>query len=136
MAATGRGRMRHASDRLAAWREAVTLRAREATARDRDWPTAAAVSVDLAFTLPRPRRTTRVRPVGPPDVDKLARACLDGLTAGGIYRDDAQVIDLHARKRYGAPAGVTITARILDDEEHGHGPSPSTSTSPPPGADA
>lgn len=34
------------------------------------------------------------------DVDKLARALLDGLAAAGVYRNDAQVVGLHVWKRY------------------------------------
>lgn len=43
-----------------------------------------------------------------PDADKLARAVLDAITESGTIRDDAQVVSLRVRKRYGQP-GVRIT---------------------------
>jgi hypothetical protein len=43
-----------------------------------------------------------------PDADKLARAVLDAITESGTIRDDAQVVSLQVRKRYGQP-GVRIT---------------------------
>jgi crossover junction endodeoxyribonuclease RusA len=71
------------------------------------------VAVRLAFRLARPislpRRITL--PYRKPDVDKLTRAVLDALT-GVLVRDDANVVELHATKRYIAPVehpGVEIT---------------------------
>ena len=66
-------------------------------------------SVSLVFLFPRPashygKRGT-LRPSAPqwksskPDVDKLSRAILDGLTHV-LIRDDAQVVSLSASKRY------------------------------------
>jgi Holliday junction resolvase RusA-like endonuclease len=46
-----------------------------------------------------------------PDIDKLTRAILDGLTDGGLLADDARVVELHITKRYptpGDPTGVGI----------------------------
>ncbi len=72
-----------------------------------------AVVVDLVFHLSRPLkiRSSIVSHTTRPDVDKLARCVLDGLT-GVIYRDDGQVVAIRLAKQYapidGAP-GVTIT---------------------------
>jgi Holliday junction resolvase RusA-like endonuclease len=63
------------------------------------------------FFLPRPatvKLSKRALPIVPPDVDKLARALLDGLGQGlngkvgdgVIYGDDSQVVELLARKFY------------------------------------
>lgn len=71
------------------------------------------VVVDLVFYLTRPQkiRTSIVSHTTRPDVDKLARCVLDGLT-GVIYSDDGQVVAVRLAKQYapieGRP-GVTIT---------------------------
>ena len=48
------------------------------------------------------------------DVDKLARAMNDGLTAGGVIVDDARIVDLDVRKRYCAegtePRAVVVVS--------------------------
>jgi Holliday junction resolvase RusA-like endonuclease len=83
------------------------------------------VSVEVDFYVRRPpsvKRTKREWPVVPPDLDKLARAALDGISQGlngkvgdGIlWGDDAQVIELIARKFYDDDrepgCRITITA--------------------------
>lgn len=89
------------------------------------------LAVRLDFWLPRPqshylpvnkRRLTPVlrddaatRPTVAPDVDKLARACLDACTDAGAWSDDAQVAVLLACKGYAdpTPSGVTIQIREM-----------------------
>ncbi len=72
-----------------------------------------ALVVDLVFYLERPQkiRSSVVSHTTRPDVDKLARCILDGLT-GVIYADDGQVVAMRLAKQYapidGRP-GVTIT---------------------------
>ena len=44
-----------------------------------------------------------------PDIDKICRACGDAFT-GVLYEDDAQVVSLVARKHYGTPERVEVTA--------------------------
>jgi Holliday junction resolvase RusA-like endonuclease len=92
------------------------------------------VGVEIQFSLARPRShyrtgkstghlltgTAPAHPKGKPDVDKLARAVLDGLKAAGMYADDAQVIDLHAIKSYarrGQAPGAVITIREIWEQE-------------------
>ena len=92
------------------------------------------VGVEIQFRLARPRShyrtgkdtshlltgTAPAHPKGKPDVDKLARAVLDGLKAAGMYADDAQVIDLRAVKAYalrGQPPGAVITIREIWEQE-------------------
>ena len=38
-----------------------------------------------------------------PDIDKLVRGCLDSLKNAGAYKDDAQVVEVHATKSYVTP---------------------------------
>ena len=38
-----------------------------------------------------------------PDIDKLLRGCLDSLKNAGAYKDDAQVVEVHATKSYVTP---------------------------------
>lgn len=63
------------------------------------------VVAELVFRFPMPAsRTAAVRRagIGPhsvkPDIDKIVRATLDGLVAGGVLRDDARVASLIAEK--------------------------------------
>lgn len=82
---------------------------------------AGAVVVDLVFYLPRPQkiRSSIVSHTSRPDVDKLARCVLDGLT-GVVYADDGQVAAITLRKQY-APIGeapgvkITITEATIAD---------------------
>lgn len=58
------------------------------------------VRVSLIFAFDKPKTAPKKLSVKitKPDVDKLARAILDGLTKGGLIRDDALVVELSARK--------------------------------------
>lgn len=88
---------------LAAWRSAIALRAREAGAKPHIEP----VEIDMIFTMARPKTVNRPEPSVAPDLDKLVRAVLDGLTAIA-YRDDGQVVRLTAAKQYGVNPGVWV----------------------------
>jgi Holliday junction resolvase RusA-like endonuclease len=90
---------------LKPWRETV------AVAADRGVTFSQPVAVALAFVLPAPQKPRWSVPAVKPDIDKLARACLDALTDGGLIEDDARVVDLHVTKRYGSPLGVQITVK-------------------------
>lgn len=91
--------------KLKPWRKQVTAAVRDQLG---DWQlTADPISVKLQFLMPRPRTVTRDYPTVKPDLDKLIRAILDGVTdvtdrdAGiGVWVDDSQVINLKASKRY------------------------------------
>lgn len=60
-----------------------------------------AVAVRITFHLPRPKSKPKriTSHTTKPDVDKLARGAIDAMT-GVLFKDDAQVTDLHARKVY------------------------------------
>jgi crossover junction endodeoxyribonuclease RusA len=125
-----RGRPVESSKGLADWRKTVAacVRAERGPAPPLEGPCA----VDLVFRFGRPREhyrrgkfahllrdTAPAYPTHQHDLDKLARAVLDGMTAGGAFTDDGQVIELAARKEY-APAGqgpgCLITLSIFKGE--------------------
>lgn len=79
-----------------------------------------ALVLTLTFYRPRPRshygsgRNSAILklsappyPTTRPDVLKLARAVEDALT-GVVWRDDAQIVEEHLRKRYGSPARCEV----------------------------
>lgn len=72
------------------------------------------VRVEVDFYLPRPKTvkvSDRALPIVPPDLDKLARGCLDGIGQSEvIWGDDSQVVELLARKFYDdeEPAGAKV----------------------------
>jgi Holliday junction resolvase RusA-like endonuclease len=66
--------------------------------------------IDAAFVLPRKPSVKRALPSVPPDLDKLLRALLDGITqAGNVWADDSRVVEVHTTKVYGAQPGVHVT---------------------------
>jgi len=91
--------------RTAGWRERVAYTA--LAAQGAGWtPFDGPVVLAVEFYMPRPKghpKTIRTVPMTKPDVDKLARAVGDALTAAGTYEDDSRIIDLVARARYAAP---------------------------------
>lgn len=105
-----RANLVESSSAVKPWRAAVV----------RDWtaaghPTATgAVTVAIDFRLPRPkahygtgRNAGKIRAavrrlwhVKKPDLDKLVRSTLDGLTTAGAYLDDSAVVALSVWKEY------------------------------------
>lgn len=67
-----------------------------------------ALQVTIQFRMPRPRSVKRRYPSVKPDIDKLARAVLDGLTAAAVIVDDSRVISLTAEKVYAEVPGASI----------------------------
>jgi Holliday junction resolvase RusA-like endonuclease len=110
----GRGVRPDNAKALLPWRNAVSSAAYEAMG---DRPILVGpVRLEVAFTFARPRghygtgRNARAlrasAPAAPttnPDLDKLVRAVCDALT-GVVFRDDSQVVEVEATKRYGEPA--------------------------------
>jgi crossover junction endodeoxyribonuclease RusA len=98
----GNNRFVESSKFLPAWRKAVRVAAEEAVTASMWARVSGPVELEVMFYLDRPSsisKTQRPQPIVPPDLDKLARSCLDPLT-GLIYDDDSQVIRLLAWKVY------------------------------------
>ena len=83
---------------LRSWRSQIVDAARAEL--NGEAPDLGPVRVTLMFFLRQPKRPKAPVPITKPDVDKLARAVLDGMTDAGVIRDDSQVTTLTARKRY------------------------------------
>lgn len=106
----GRIGMVESSRAVSPWREAV--RAETQRAMSGRGPYAGPVWVQVRFAMPRPKSLKKgiTYHAKRPDLDKLIRAILDGLTAGGAFTDDGQVFDISATKVYanGEPTGCEI----------------------------
>lgn len=93
------------SKKLPAWRKAV---AAEALAeRQRLGATITVpVTLTLDFWLKRPQRPKN--PYPSVDLDKLCRACCDGLVAGQLLADDRLVVHLNAYKGWADEGGCSV----------------------------
>ena len=113
--------------RTKGWQARIAWAARDAGFRPAEGP----MRVDLVFALQRPvahrgtgRNASRLRAGAPrhhvskPDLDKLIRAVLDGLTRVA-WVDDNQVVEISSRKTYAdcaAELGVTVTIEAIAEE--------------------
>src|ERR1700689_3720692 len=115
--------MVESSKAVGPWREAV--RAETQRVMQDHFQMNGPVAIEVTFSLPRPaghfgtgKNYTRVKasapawPAGRPDLDKLLRAVLDGLTMGGAWKDDAQVVQAATCKQYAGPALVGCLVEI------------------------
>ena len=101
------------------WREAV--RAETQRAMNAWGPYPGPVALEVRFLLPKPKSAPKrqLYPAKRPDLDKLLRALLDGLTEGGAWNDDAQVVRITAAKDYAefeAP-GCYVDVRSAEEPE-------------------
>lgn len=104
------GRVLHSQgSALAVWRSLIGWEAKLAGASPHKLP----VKISISFFMPRPRTVKRLYPSVAPDLDKLIRAVLDGLT-GVAYEDDGQVIQIQAQKLYGAEVGAEIKLETIE----------------------
>jgi len=121
------GMYESAAERLIPWREAIIYAAREKSVEFGSRPRypSGPVAVTLYFYFPRPKshyrtgRNAHLLKDGAteykdtaPDIDKLERAVLDAITQSGvIWRDDAQVAELTASKRWGETGHLDVRVR-------------------------
>lgn len=121
--AKGKVRMAESSKLVGPWRERVALVAEKTL--DGLEPSRQAIVFNARFIFPRPKghygtgrnagivkaNAPRV-PTVKPDLDKLVRAALDGLTAVAFV-DDSQVIAINAGKEYGNIAGAELRWDVI-----------------------
>lgn len=113
-------RMVDANPNLAAWRAAVTAAARQELARrNATDPIDGPVTIRLVFMLRRPASVPKARnwPSVVPDLDKLIRAVLDGLTDAKVWTNDSRVVRICAQKRYTNPYTTAYTTASITDIE-------------------
>ena len=82
------------------------------------------VSVAITQQMPIPQSASKakraemvaghLRPSAKPDVDNVIKAVLDALN-GVAYKDDARVVDVHARKIYSETPGVLVEIKSCND---------------------
>jgi crossover junction endodeoxyribonuclease RusA len=107
----GGGRIVSKSPKLKEWRTKIAQVVREQVGEPAHPDP---VSVTVIFTFNKPKTVTRDLPTVPPDLDKLQRAIGDALSIDVNYlKDDAQIVEWHAQKAYGTPAGVIIQVQTL-----------------------
>lgn len=108
--------------KLKPYRHTVTQIACETMAKENcEMPWAAKhvpVALVLTFYFEKPPSVAKKRNecVVKPDIDKLCRSTLDALT-GVLFRDDAQVVEVVARKQYGSPERVEIMCQKIGEAE-------------------
>jgi Holliday junction resolvase RusA-like endonuclease len=91
---TGQVAMAESSKAVRPWRDAIRSETQRAMSGRQ--PLDGPLTVAIILTLPKPvsaPKRTRTWPCRKPDLDKLARSVLDGLTEGGAWHDDAQVTE-------------------------------------------
>lgn len=101
------GALYESSKKVAPWRLAIWDAAREHgyAGLDLDCP----LSIQVRFDLPRPKSHFTAKglkesappyPHGTPDLDKLLRSTLDGLTQAKVIHDDSRIVTIRAEKSY------------------------------------
>lgn len=133
---TGQIAVSDANPKAKGWQQEVRSVAVEIMeAAGRDGLMLGPLAVSMTFYAARPkghygsgRNAAALKPSAPsfpivkPDSLKLARGTEDALT-GTVWRDDAQVVDLTVRKRYGLPERCEITvSEIAGDALFPRGP--------------
>jgi len=90
--------------KTADWERAAALLMRQAW---RNAPCEDLVEVEVIAVFHRPKRLLRKKDPerrlwhgSKPDIDNVAKCALDAMVMAGVIRDDAQVVDIHARSMY------------------------------------
>lgn len=103
----GRAVLAESSKRVAPWRQDVKVAAEAEIGRREDpgdWvPMDGPLLLVVVFTLPAPQSLPKRRASYPcklPDLSKLVRSTEDALTAAGVWKDDARVVDCRSIKTY------------------------------------
>jgi len=117
MRTVGRGVVIHSNaKKLKEWRTTVAWQVR-AFFQDDD-QIDDSMRVDLEFYLPRPASVKRIFPHRKPDLDKLIRAVLDGVTESNAVTDDARFVEINAKKFYARDrVGVFVEFYRVTEEQ-------------------
>lgn len=113
------------TERQKGWRDSVITAAAETRKFYSHETFDGPVEVAIFLRMPRPASVSVKRrpfPSVKPDIDKLARNILDGLTQAAVYRDDAQVVRLYVEKQYatddpGKGPGASIRVGLVKSPE-------------------
>jgi Holliday junction resolvase RusA-like endonuclease len=84
------------SPHVKSWREDVKTAAEDAIEASSHVRIEGPVRVRMVFTIEKPKsrpKTRRTYPDTMPDLSKLCRSTEDALTAAGVWRDDARVVE-------------------------------------------
>jgi Holliday junction resolvase RusA-like endonuclease len=107
----------HDDPELDTWRDAVTRIA--SVARKGRRTLVGAVSVEYVFVVPAPKTRRNPEAITARDLDKLVRGVNDALERAGVFKNDAQVVEIKARKRWPEPGeqtGVIVRIEALQPE--------------------
>lgn len=107
---TGRVTLTEMSSKVAPWRSAVRSACLTAIAQHgslRPWEQIAEpVEVRITFAVPRGKTVRRRWPSVAPDIDKLVRSTLDGVSEAAVWASDALVVRLLVEELYQGSEGV------------------------------
>lgn len=112
----GKAIMWESSSKVKLWRQLVDFQTKVAMHNNRWQMLDQPLSIELAFWLPKPKSVTRFVPSVKPDLDKLIRSTCDGLKTGGLYTDDALIVEITARKYYATESqktGCSVGVKIV-----------------------
>lgn len=96
---------------LKKWRRLVSDEAARSSHKWTMPDSSVAIHVSITFFMERPKSVKRLHPTVKPDLDKLIRGVLDGVTQSGkIWKDDSQVTVIVASKVYASGFPLTIVS--------------------------
>lgn len=72
-----------------------------------------AIEITSFKTRPKSAKKSRVYPTTRPDWDNFAKLVCDAIEKF-LYEDDAQIVDVIYKKRYGSPPRTEVTIRAKD----------------------
>lgn len=114
----GKARITSANAKMKPFRSSVTQQARYTVAQmglsEPVFGKHVPVRVVFHFSFRKPESVSmkRTHCVVKPDIDKLCRMAADALT-GCVWHDDAQVVEMVAKKHYGPVEGLSISVEAL-----------------------
>ncbi|MFI7042651.1 RusA family crossover junction endodeoxyribonuclease [Microbispora rosea] len=115
---TGKVSVMEMSKKVGPWRaavaEAIQAAVRSQIEHDRwEGVLMGPAEVRITFALPRPKSVSvnrRPWPCVTPDLDKVVRSTLDGITMGGVWKDDALAVRVVTEKLYAGAHGALESA--------------------------